>query len=211
MNEDIKDIFSSNLNRLMEQRGLTVSELSDKTNIAYSTVNDWKNGKKMPRGGNLQLLSDFFNVNLSDLTSNKERLNSSNMVQVVETIDIPIIGKIACGEPITAIENITGYMPYPKELLPKGEIYYLRAEGHSMEPKIPSGSLVMCRKQEDIESGEIAAVLVNGDEETTLKRVRKVNDMIILEPLNDDYEPYIVTQKNPARIIGKALQVLSQL
>jgi len=62
MNEDIKDIFSSNLNRLMEQRGLTVSELSDKTNIAYSTVNDWKNGKKMPRGGNFSTFIEYCKV-----------------------------------------------------------------------------------------------------------------------------------------------------
>ena len=80
-----------------------------------------------------------------------------------------------------------------------------------MEPKIPDGSYVLCRKQEDVESGEIAAVLVNGDEETTLKKVIKQGSTILLQPLNESYSPYIVTKENPAKIVGKALRVDTEL
>lgn len=75
MIDDIKAIFSKNLNVLMNRMGANVSDVSEKTGIPYSTVNDRKNGKKMPRGGNLQKLADYFHVNLSDLTSESSPTN----------------------------------------------------------------------------------------------------------------------------------------
>lgn len=76
-----------------------------------------------------------------------------------------------------------------------------------MDPTIPDGSYVLVREQEDVENGEIAAVLVNGDEEATLKKVRKLGDSILLEAINDEYEPYLVNEEKPARIISKAIKV----
>lgn len=62
-----------------------------------------------------------------------------------------------------------------------------------------------------MENGEIAAVLVNGNTEATLKKVRKIKNSILLEPINDNYEPYIINEDNPAIIIGKAIEVTNQL
>lgn len=76
-----------------------------------------------------------------------------------------------------------------------------------MEPKIPNGSDVLIRLQEDVEDGEIAAVLVNGDTEATLKRVKKQGDIVMLVAENSAYAPYIITENNPARILGKAVGV----
>ena len=95
--------------------------------------------------------------------------------------------------------------------MPSGELFYLNAKGNSMFPTISDGSLVLCRQQPDVESGEIAAVLVNDDSEATLKRVRKLDETIILEPINNEYDPFIINKKNPARIVGKALEVVSKL
>ena len=76
-----------------------------------------------------------------------------------------------------------------------------------MSPTIPDNSFVLIREQPSVEYGEIAAVLVNGDTEATLKRVKKQGDIIMLIADNTDYPPYIITESNPARIIGKAIQV----
>ena len=76
-----------------------------------------------------------------------------------------------------------------------------------MEPTIPNGSYVLIRHQLSVEDGEIAAVLVNGDEEATLKRVKRQGDMIMLIPDNSKYPPFIVNKDNPARIIGKAVKI----
>ena len=76
-----------------------------------------------------------------------------------------------------------------------------------MSPKIPDGSYVLVREQSDVENGEIGAVLLNGDEGATLKRVRKLGDSVLLESINEDYAPYLITDDNPARIIGKAVKL----
>lgn len=207
MSEDIKIIFSNNLNRLMEKYKETAMDLSEKTGIPYSTVNDWKNAKKMARGGNLQKLSDHFGVNTSDLTSENILNDISNIYPLGEMVSIPIIGEIACGDPIIADENIIGYRLRSKEGLISGNTFYLKANGDSMEPKIPNGADVLIREQASVEDGEIAAVLVNGDTEATLKRVHYQNDSILLIAENSLYQPYIVNKDNPARILGKAIEV----
>lgn len=207
MSEDIKIIFSNNLNRLMEQHKENAMELSEKTGIPYSTVNDWKNAKKMARGGNLQKLSDHFDVNTSDLTSEKILNDISNIYPLGEMVSIPIIGEIACGDPIIADENISGYRLRSREGLLSGNTFYLNAAGDSMEPKIPNGADVLIREQSSVEDGEIAAVLINGDTEATLKRVHYQNDSILLIAENSAYQPYIINKNNPARILGKAIEV----
>lgn len=80
-----------------------------------------------------------------------------------------------------------------------------------MEPTIPDGSFVLIREQPEVEYGEIAAVLVNGNEEATLKRIRKQGDTVILMPDNPSHEPFIVTEDNPAKIIGKAIRFTQDL
>lgn len=214
MVDEIKTIFSKNLNALMNRTGMNVSDVSDKTGIPYSTVNDWKNGKKMPRGGSLQKLADFFHVNLSDLTSELNmNATPSNIIPITDNnmVRIPIIGTIACGDPILADENIIGYRYHLRETLPSGDTFYLKAVGDSMEPTIRNGADVLIRLQEEVEDGEIAAVLVNGDTEATLKRVKKQGDIIMLVAENSAYAPYIITELNPARILGKAVEVVFDL
>ena len=214
MVDEIKTIFSKNLNALMNRTGMNVSDVSDKTGIPYSTVNDWKNGKKMPRGGSLQKLADFFHVNLSDLTSELNmNATPSNIIPITDNnmVRIPIIGTIACGDPILADENIIGYRYHLRETLPSGDTFYLTAAGDSMEPTIRNGADGLIRLQEEVEDGEIAAVLVNGDTEATLKRVKKQGDIIMLVAENSAYAPYIITELNPARILGKAVEVVFDL
>lgn len=122
-----------------------------------------------------------------------------------QTVKIPILGKIACGDPIDAIENIDGYLYKSPEGLPGGDLIALQAKGDSMSPTIPNGAHVIIRKQKDAENGELVAVRVNGDTEATLKRLKKQGDTIILMPDNPSYSPIVVDQNNPVSIIGKVV------
>lgn len=188
---------------------MTQTQLAEMLGMkTYTTITKWEKDENFPKGKDIKRLSEIFNVS-SDYILGIDRI--PNVERVNKTVSIPILGTIACGEPINAEENIEGYKERIADDLPPGELFYLKAKGDSMTPVINSGSLVLCRRQDDVENGEIAAVLVNGDEEATLKRVRKVSGMIILEPLNEEYEPYIINEKNPARIVGKALEVVSTL
>lgn len=185
---------------LRKQNGLTQSELAKRLNVASTSVSSWERGANKPLMDKIEVMAQMFGVPLSYFFRNAEHTISN-------FISIPILGEIACGDPITAEENILGYRDRSNANIPSGELFYLKAKGDSMEPKIPNGSFVLIREQPDVENGEIAAVLVNGDTEATLKRVRKVQDSIILEPINNDYNPYIVNNDNPARILGKAVEV----
>lgn len=80
-----------------------------------------------------------------------------------------------------------------------------------MEPTINEGSYVMIRKQENVENGEIAAVLFADSNEATLKRVKYIGDNVMLEAENDEYDPIIVNKEDQPRIIGKAVKVLNDI
>lgn len=190
---------------LRERKNLTQEEVADRVGVTKATVSKWEKGdiENMKRD-KIAKLSNVLGISPLELLGMDV---PANAIPVGNIVRIPVIGYIACGEPILTEENISEYREVFDNDLPKGELFFLEAKGDSMEPKIPDGSYVMLRQQPDVENGEIAAVLVNGDTEATLKRVRKLDDTILLEALNEKYAPYIVNENNPARIIGKAVKV----
>ena len=190
------------------EKGWSQEELGKLVGLQRAAINKYEKGnvENMKRSV-IKKMSELFEVSPSYLMALDELENISHIKEVV---NIPVIGTIACGDPITAEQNVEYYKKRSVVDLPGGEVYYLQAKGDSMEPKIPDQSLVLCRYQNDVESGEIAAVLVNGDTEGTLKRVRKMNGIMLLEPINDAYEPILVNEKNPARIIGKVMEIVSK-
>lgn len=206
MSDILKEVMSKNIKKYLKQKGITQTDMAKDLNIPEMTVSNWINAKTYPRPDKIQLMADYFNVLRSDLIEEKSDM-PPNVYYVDNNLEyIPILGNIACGEPIYVRENFEGYRAEPKETLPSGNIYYLQAKGDSMEPTIPNGSMVLIREQPDVESNEIAAVLVNGDTEATLKRVRKQKDSVVLMPDNPKYSPIIINSENPARIIGKAIR-----
>lgn len=119
-------------------------------------------------------------------------------------VEIPILDEIACGDPITAEENISGYREKVADMIPGGELFYLIVKGNSMSPTIPDKNYVLIRSQPTVEDGEIAAVLVNSDTEATLKRVKHQGDLVLLVPDNKSYGPYMVTPKKSSTNFRKS-------
>ncbi|MEE3805684.1 LexA family transcriptional regulator [Lysinibacillus fusiformis] len=158
----------------------------------------------------------FFDKNaplyIRDISGANIKNLPTNLIPVQPNfVEIPILGNIACGDPITAIENHDGYRYEPEETLPSGNLFYLKAKGNSMEPTVPDGSYVLIREQPEIEYGQIAAVLVNGDTEITLKRIKKQGNAIFLMPDNPKHDPILVDENNPVRVIGKAVRYTQDL
>lgn len=206
-----KQIMARNIRRFMAINNVDRMKLSKDLNIKYTTLSDWINEKTYPRIDKIELMANYFKVSKADLI--EESTIPSNIIPATpeNMVAIPIIGTIACGDPILADENIIGYRYHLKDTLPKGETFYLKAKGDSMEPKIPNGADVLIRHQDTVEDGEIAAVLVNGDTEVTLKRVRYQGDSVMLVAENSNYPPYIINKENPARIVGKAVEFVFDL
>ncbi len=135
--------------------------------------------------------------------------NIKNIEPLPKFKKIPLVGTIACGEPILAQENIEDYLMCPDKI---DADFCLRCKGDSMiGARIYDGDIVYIRQQPDVESGEIAAVLV--EEEATLKRVYKKGNSIILQPENPSYEPLVFVREemNQIRILGKAICFLSKV
>ncbi len=108
-----------------------------------------------------------------------------------ETVTVPLIGEIACGEPCLEVENIEESFALPQSLFGRGEMYMLRAFGDSMvDAGIHKDDLLVIRKQAEANDGDIVVALVNG--ENTLKRIYKERDRIRLHPENKSMQDIIV-------------------
>lgn len=206
-----REIFGDNLQKLIRDRGIDQKILSEIIGVSETTISNWVRGSKYPRIDKIQALANYFNVRHSDLVTEGKLIPTNLSLAPPPTVAIPVLGSISCGDPILTEANFRRYQYESPEALPKGTLYYLEANGDSMEPAIPNGSLVLIREQPEVENGQIAAVLINGDEEATLKRVKRQGDHIILYPDNNKYLPIFVDKNNPARIIGLAMEVKYRL
>lgn len=125
-------------------------------------------------------------------------------------IRIPVLGRVAAGIPIEAITDIEDWEELPTKMAAGGEYFALRIKGSSMEPKLLEGDIVIVRKQNDVDNGDTAIVLVNGDE-ATVKQIKKTDTGIMLVGLNlEVYQPHFYTNKEieelPIQIIGKVIE-----
>lgn len=200
-------------------KGLSAEKLAQLVGVSKTTIYRYEKGQieKMP----MQILTKLASVlNISpafiaglDPEPSLSKTISNNKINILPSKIrlVPVVGEIACGEPITANENIEDYLQEPEDSLPSGTVFYLKAKGHSMEPTIPDGANVLIRQQNEIEDNEIAAVLLNDDNEATLKRIKYQGNMLMLVPDNKNYNPIIITKQHPARILGKAIRFTTNL
>jgi len=209
------------IEKLLKEKNMKPVDLANRAGVDKSTISRYFSGTRKIPMDELAKFADALNVDPVELLIDNGHKNSIiqeesvpyNLFKVPESsfVKIPILGTIACGDPILAEQNIDSYTYELAETLPHGIIFGLIAKGDSMEPTIPNGATVLIREQSDVESGEIAAVLVNGDTEATLKRVKKIGSMIMLMPDNNKHDPIPVTKETPAKIIGKAVKVTTNL
>ena len=203
--------LANNIKYYRKLNKLTQADLASKLDVAPTAISAWEVGRNKPLMDKIEMMSELFDIRKSDLLGDELLPNNLIMVDRASVVRVPVLGTIKCGQPILAEENITSYREELSDRLPSGNLFYLRSQGDSMVPTIPEGSLVLIREQPTVEYGEVAAVLVNGDTEATLKRVKKQGDIVMLIADNPDYPPYVITKDNPARIIGKAVLVSTEL
>lgn len=128
-----------------------------------------------------------------------------------KTVRIPVLGYVVAGVPISAVQDILGYEEISKDLSLTGEFFALRIKGDSMEPTFTEGDIIIVRQQPDVESNEIAVVLVNGDE-GTVKRIKKDDHGIVL--IGDNalaFSPKFYSNDEiaslPIKIVGKVVEL----
>lgn len=204
--KDVTKHVGQQIKKYRQARKMTQKELGFKIGVKHNTISSYESGINEPEQNTLFALAEVFGISINDFFPSVDTPADNLLSLPPDLKPIPILGEIACGSPIDAQENVLGYRYEVSDYVPQGRIFYLYAKGDSMFPSIPDGSLVMIREQPDVESGEIAAVLLNNDTTATLKRVKKQGDILLLMPDNKNYEPIIVTKANPCTIVGKALK-----
>ena len=170
-------------------------------------------GRYKAKTDGLKLIADALNVSpvwLMGYDVPMERQELENNVFPIDDMPkkVPVVGRISAGLPMLATENIEGYEFAPSSQLKDGYTYfYLKVQGDSMNLKFNEGDIVLVQKQDDLENNEIGVILVNGDD-ATVKKYRKENGLVILEPMSTNPEN-VVQIYNPKdiqiRIIGKVI------
>lgn len=195
--------LGSKIVELRNKAGLTRVQLAETLQIPHTTLRNYEQGTREPGHKFLVEIAKFFNVSTDYLLDNAT-LPHPDLLPV-QTVRVPLLGDIACGEPIFADEDLSATMTVNAPIVCD---YALRCRGDSMvDARILDGDTVFIRKQDVVDDGAIAAVLI--DDEATLKRVYHLADgRIELRAANVRYAPIIVggeAETRTVRILGKAV------
>lgn len=221
--------FGTVLKQLRKDNSLTQAELARLTGLKVSAISMYENGNREPNFETLEIFADFFNVDMNVLLGREKKSDTTKLLPTTQIVEntpasksnrkiarIPLLGRVAAGIPIEAIENIEDYEEmYIPALEDPHDYFALRIVGHSMEPRIWDGDVVIVHKQSDVDSGQIAVVLVNGDD-ATVKQVKKSENGLTLIGLNPTvYTPHFYTADEvnnlPVRILGAVCEVRGKI
>lgn len=200
---EIRDNISKNLKRYMEEKDINNKELANILNVSESTVGKWLLKKSVPRMGIIEQISNYFNVEKSDLIEDKKKLSKTlgkKMIKNFETV--PMLRELDCHEPIFCNKNYDNIFQIDEDL--GRPDFSLIARGDSMiDVGIYDGDVVFFRSTPIVENGKIAAVII--DNTTSLKRFYKNEHGIILRPENKSYSPIIIREGDgqEVRILGE--------
>lgn len=194
------------LKKVMEQRDISNAELCRRTGLRSSSISDWLNGKYEPKQDKIEILAKALGVKAAWLMGYGNDDDDDEFIAQ----RIPILGRVVAGIPVEAIQEIEGYEEIDRRKFPDGSYFALRIKGASMEPVLQEGDIVIVRCQEDVDSGSIAIVFINGND-ATCKQIKKSESGITLIGYNlAAYSPTFYSNEDietlPIRVIGKVVE-----
>ena len=215
--------FIDRLNDLCKSKGISKRKLEQDAGLGTGSTSKWS--QFMPNQTSLKKVADYFGVSVDYLLGDTDDPVSEEMIQNLKrrresqyvtglkeskSSQIPVLGTVVAGIPVEAVEEILDYEDIPEEMSYLGQYFGLKIQGHSMEPRILEGDVVIVRKQEDAESGDLVIVLVNGDS-ATCKKLIKNKEGITLQSFNPSFEPMYFSAEDektkPVQIIGKVVEL----
>ena len=191
-----------------EDLKLTKRELAKRIGVHESSINKYEKGLVDIPLSKISELARVLKVTEAYLMGWEEKSE-----QPPQGLQIPVLGTVAAGIPISAVEDILDYEEIPQSWENQGEFFGLRIKGDSMQPKMDDGDVVIVRQQSDANSGDTVIALVNGDD-ATCKKLQKTENGIMLVSTNPNYLPMFFTNEEivtkPVVILGKVVELRSK-
>lgn len=213
----IRKTFQKNLVRLFDETGKLKKDLADYVGVSANTVTSWCAGQKVPRMDKLDMICAFFHVERSDLLqAHDSSSDSANRIDALDMIKIPVLGRVVAGDPREAIQEADEFMYIPSMDHRRSEDYFaLRVFGESMEPNLMDGDIAIVRIQPDVDSGQVAVVLID-NQDSTVKRVFKSQDGITLVADNPAvFSPRFFSNEDclslPVLILGRVISIQREM
>lgn len=212
-----KEIFSKNLKYYMTINNKNRNDVCRDLDIPYTTFAEWYNANIYPRIDKIEMLANYFDIKKSDLVEDKSKLDDqlknigAMYVSNTNLVKIPILGKVKAGYNYMAQENWIGYIDVEKDIIKDGcEYFALKIIGDSMSPALIENDIVIIKKQNDFENGDIVVAIINGNE-ATIKKGKKTDSSITLQPLNPSYDPLVFTYDEMKTIPVEIVGIVKQL
>ena len=204
-------MFWKNFSDLCRTAGKAPGQVAAELGFSNATATHWKKGAA-PRGKSLQKLANYFNVTVNDLLTDTPAPSKLHREQGEK---IAVLASVGAGIPLEAINTFDQDDPDSWEEISRldaarGEYFALRVKGNSMDPLIRYGEIVIVRRQEEYNDGDIVIALVNGDEGVCKLLEYRDNGAICLRSLNPDYPPMVFSREQiedlPVRIMGRCIE-----
>ena len=191
------------IKELRLKKGLTQEELGKYIGVQKAAIKKYEKGEvENMKRSSIKILSELFGVTASYLMC-LDGEKTDKLGNIV--VSIPVLGTVRAGYDYLAQENWIDTIELDKKTADTGDFFALKVKGDSMSPIFLEDDIVIIRKQNDCENNQVAVVIINGDE-GTLKKVKKTEDGIILQPFNPSYGPVMYTNKEiseiPITIVG---------
>lgn len=207
--------IGENIRYLRNKYGYSQEELAKALGYkSYTTITKWESGVSEPTLKMTNQIATFFKISVNELCYTRLRAVLADSPKYRQGVVINVLGRVAAGLPIEAVEHIIDTEEISAEMARTGDFFGLQIKGDSMEPRIYNGDVVIVRKQDDAESGDIVIAMVNGDD-AVCKRLLKYSGGISLISLNTKYDPMLFSEhdiiEKPVRIIGKVIELRGKL
>lgn len=198
--------FARKLTLLLENHGMQQTKLAEIMHVDRTLISKYCTAKRLPSLKQVEKIGDIFGVSTDYLLS----IEDKTIIKPKEK-EIPVLGEVRAGQPTLIMEeNIIGYEKVDENLSSKGDLFALKVKGDSMSPRFQEGDTVIVKRQPYAETGEVAVVLINGDE-ATIKVFKRNPNCIILQPLNSKYDNLVFTNDDiinkPVLILGVVIEL----
>ena len=208
--------ISTRIQKVMDLRGLRQADLVERTGINKGALSSYISGRYKPKQNNIYLLAKALDVNVEWLMGVDVEVTHFSEVSRPKKSDvrIPVLGRVAAGIPINAVEETIDWEEIPAEMAGSDEYFGLRIKGDSMSPRIMDGDTVIVRRQDDADTGDIVIAIVNGND-GVCKKLSKTDSGIMLISLNPAYDPMVFDHSDidtiPVNIIGRVVELRGKM